>query len=372
MSEDAPGLGGRWSQKRPTDATEDNKKQRTDSVDKYQSLLRQLVSDSPTPFAQSTWSDQKWQQLATLVDADVVTDAVSEETQRRVAEILAPLSVEFRKLPKNLARIQEKNSEDVATVAKNATVEPAQRKLVNFFRQVSDLCACRVKCSVTEISRIVNFLRFKGLSSVVYVRGSTDEKPLGSFFDVATQSVKDIVEYVYLYHPYVGHVVEIQIGEPFALLAFEINSVRRNGATLPKLFGPGLLYDPVKKFVLSPSTRTEEERVGLLVKVREQFQGEYRERLLESIVGINNSVVMFEKPAGFRDDLLPAAKLLRGCRLYEYLANFSHEELQYLLYFTPQNMLRPLFSEDYLFDADENELCEPLPFFLARMKNYRR
>jgi hypothetical protein len=373
MSSPAPTLRGNWEKKRKDGAhgTEEAKAKRIDSVGVYQEKLKQLVADSPAPFDTDSWSDPKWQELAALITEEVTEDAVSKDTVVRVAEVLAPLAAEYRIAPKKLKRIKQKNDEDSAIAAENATLpESEPKKKVNFFRQVNDLCACRVKCSVTEISKVVNFLRYKGLEHVVYVRGSTAENPYGDFIDVATQTVKDIVQYVYLYDPYIGHIVEIQIGEPFALLAFEINSARRNDSSLSKLFGNGFIYNPVKIFILNPTDRSEDARLVLLEMARSWFQGDYRERLLASIREIDNKVVLFPKPDFSGEPPTAATNVMRGCLLWEYLALFSHEALRYFLYFTPANMLRPLFSPSGLYNKQENLVCKPVPYYKARSRVY--
>jgi hypothetical protein len=158
MSSPAPELTGNWrdDRKRPGDGmdTSDAKAKRSDSVSAYRERLKQLVAGSANPFQKdSSWADPKWQELGAMVTKDVVADAVSVATTKRVAAVLAPLSVEFRTNQKKLERIAEENREDSAIAAKNATRPEGEKKEpVDFFRQISDLCACRVACTVVEIS----------------------------------------------------------------------------------------------------------------------------------------------------------------------------------------------------------------------------
>jgi hypothetical protein len=217
---------------------------------------------------------------------------------------------------------------------------------------------------------MINFLRFKGLSNVVYVCGATAANPYGEF-KTAVKTVNDIVAHAYLYHPAIGHVVEIQIGEPFALVALEIDSARRDNASLPELFGDGLLYNRVKGFVLDTWIRHESERERVLGEVQAAFRsirGNYGERLLTAVREIKNATVLFPTPAFSKDEeaLLAVATGMRGCMLWQVMGLFSHEVLHYLLYFTPENMLRPLFSNEGLYDAEEDQICPPVPYHKAR------
>ena len=162
---------------------------------------------------------------------------------------------------KTKKRVDEKN--DFANMPKN--IERAGH--VDHFKVVSDFMAGRVHCKVTEIEDTVN--KFKKLASEndgwCVVRGDGNDtygahKKNGEF--------KNIVQYLFVYLPKMGHVTEIQIGHEFTGLTFTIDSFLRDNKDkfsadqLPvKIWGDITkgtnLYDTVKNYLLLQSQDPE-------------------------------------------------------------------------------------------------------------------
>ena len=183
-------------------------------------------------------------------DYGITVISRNEKTKKRVGE-----KNEFANIPKNIERAGH----------------------VDHFKVVSDFMAGRVHCKVSEIEDTVN--KFKKLAiendGWCVVRGDGNDtygahKKNGEF--------KDIVQYLFVYLPKMGHVTEIQVGHEFTSLTFTIDSFLRDNKDkisadqLPvKIWGDKNkgtnLYDTVKNYLLLQSQ--DPENSELLAKKKE-------------------------------------------------------------------------------------------------------
>jgi hypothetical protein len=193
-------------------------------------------------FEQTGWGGDAWRQVAETASPEAMEDAVSETTMRAIFKVFGPLS-DRRTAPKSLARAEKK-------------LEQAPTGPTNYFRVFNDWAASRLFCRVDEIQ--VNIDRLRNLAllakepgAVFYVRGESYQLPYGNYV-TETGAVKDGVQYAYYYSETIGHIVEIQIGEPLLLFAFKLNSLKRQDEQLVSPFDkPTKLYDKFLRLTLS-------------------------------------------------------------------------------------------------------------------------
>ena len=103
-------------------------------------------------------------------------------------------------------------------------------KPINYFKVVSDFAAATVYCSVNEIENMV--VKFQGLAKDAggwcAVRG-LGQDPYG--YHKKDGEFKDIVQYLFVYLPEIGHVIELQVCHPFARETFKRDSFLRDNKT---------------------------------------------------------------------------------------------------------------------------------------------
>lgn len=197
------------------------------------------------------WAAEEWKVLGTTLTQEIANDAFSHHE-----ELTALLAYHLdqkhyvRPKAKDLKRIEKKLSEQY----------PGRE---NYFKVLSDLLAVRIHCDVTMIAGIIGRLQeiFGQRGSQIYLRGVSHDQPLGSFFTLLSapgdkklskvDRYLDIVQYLYVYDPIMGYLIEIQVGHPFAGLTFEIDSALRDNKDcgLIDLWSDGF-YGHVKQHIL--------------------------------------------------------------------------------------------------------------------------
>lgn len=189
----------------------------------YQVALKELVTK--TGMSQDSWSSEDWKRVAELATEQDLTEAY--EKTGLVAKRLARLGVLWPSKAKTLERVHQK-----------ITTHDG-----NYFKSVSDFIGFRVNCELEHIAVKLTLLRSLE-DCVCYVRQPqfVDEK--GKY--------RDITQYVYLYftdvgnalQSSIGHVIELQIGHPFAAYTFMTDSLIRDRLTrIEKAKEQGIILD---------------------------------------------------------------------------------------------------------------------------------
>lgn len=217
------------------------------------------ICDAPKAiFEQLEWGSDDWKFMGEEATEEILVDANSIENQTILFEYVGFVA-QLRQVPKSLDRVKEKHSTAVA-----------KGKAGNLFGAGNDWMAARLYCRADFIvDTIVKFKEHVARidpGAIVGVRGETDTNPYAHLNNDGT--IKDPFEYVYLYTPRLGYIVEIQIGEPAPLLCFEINSQRRNDPTLSSPFGREKLFAHVVEYVLrTPGAPSSEELRAMIVSM---------------------------------------------------------------------------------------------------------
>lgn len=213
-------------------------------MSEYNRLLAAIVgsgSSRGTIDAISTPDDLRWAELTQLIDEDVLIDAAGSGDQLR--KIFFDIQLDIKPI-KTMARIVQKTKEQHLTYK-------------NYFKSCSDLSACRVTASNLTMMRIL----IHHIEDVTIAHGGKFHIRKPSFWN--DRQYVDIVQYVYVYLPQLGHIVEMQIGHPFALYTFKADSCIRDGGDVVDLWADGF-YTMMKQHMLegfngTPYTNTFEQ-----------------------------------------------------------------------------------------------------------------
>jgi hypothetical protein len=185
----------------------------------YSELLTQAatcMSDQTHPI---------WNALASEISEEVLHNAWSKTDA--VRHIYAPHvgSLFIGRPCKNMDRIRVK-----LTTA------------INKFKVVSDHIAFRIPCEVQGIPVVISALAAHTPADTFFTRPSNGP---------------DIVQYAYAYRADIGHIVEFQVGHPFAAYTFKVDSALRDNPNcgLIDVWKDGV-YNKVKDYLLARATNT--------------------------------------------------------------------------------------------------------------------
>lgn len=174
-----------------------------------------------------------WKELVPLISSEVLTDA--HNSYRQYEDLFYGLHEVSRPL-KTMKRINIKSQSTREDVP---------------FKVNSDLCAVQfrtydiksIKSIMTELQR-----RIIAEEGIFQIRNSIED---------ANNNFTDIIQYAFAYVPSIGYIIEIQVGHPFAMYTFKVDSLIRDkridGISLEgivDLWDNGF-YDYVKSAILS-------------------------------------------------------------------------------------------------------------------------
>jgi len=201
----------------------------TSVVQLYKRAVRDTIDNGGLHVAR----DVRWEFIARGITQEILDDATQ---QSRVAvatfePLVGPL---IPRAPKTLKRVRTKLSE----IEQHDSV---------YFRAVVDFIAFRVPCQVDQIAGKCNAIW--NYCDDGEQKGSVAFK--GTVWDLNRHQYVDIVQYCYAYLPSLGHIVEFQIGHPFASYTFAVDSALRDNPNcgLVDLWQGGV-YQQVRSYIL--------------------------------------------------------------------------------------------------------------------------
>lgn len=171
------------------------------TVTPYKELLSSIVLEHK---AFQDVNHTCWKDLVGLITSDVLADAHKASTE--YVELFRGMNVVARPL-KSMSRI---------TVKAQGTRPDVP------FKVNSDLCAIRVPTyNVSLIKPIMNELqkRVASFNGEFYIRNNIED---------SEGNCTDIIQYAFAYIPIIGYIVEIQVGHPFAMYTFTVDSIIRD------------------------------------------------------------------------------------------------------------------------------------------------
>lgn len=175
----------------------------------------------------------QWKELVPKITDEVLLDA--HNSYLKYEELFSGLNGESRPL-KTMKRINIKSQGTRDDVP---------------FKVNSDLCAVRFPTyDIKNIKNIIEEIRQRVIDEegIFQIRNSIED---------ADSNLIDIIQYAFAYVPSIGYIIEIQVGHPFAMYTFKVDSVIRdkriNGESLDgivDLWDNGF-YSFVKSIVLN-------------------------------------------------------------------------------------------------------------------------
>ncbi|MCD6027397.1 MAG: hypothetical protein K0R08_1916 [Solimicrobium sp.] len=160
-----------------------------------------------------------WKEIHANLSDEFLEDASS--ATHKFSDICMNVGITLNEIrpTKSMQRITTK-FEGIRKYAESSGKSP------NYFKVVSDFAGATVYCSVNEIENTV--AKFQDLAKTsggwCAVRG-LGQDPYG--YHKKDDEYKDILQYLFVYLPEVGHVVEIQVGHPFGRETFKRDSFLR-------------------------------------------------------------------------------------------------------------------------------------------------
>lgn len=167
------------------------------SIQAYKTKLAQIVKSSFQDLESNRWTE-----TLDLIDQDVLTDAFSQIDQ--VKQIY-------------WSDIQSRTCKRMARVEKKKQIP----SLDFAFKANSDFLAFRIPCHPHEIENIM----FNIISITVENQGQSHVR--GKIRNEEDQLI-DIVQFVYVFLPQIGYIIEFQVGHPFAFYTFRLDTHLRN------------------------------------------------------------------------------------------------------------------------------------------------
>lgn len=186
------------------------------SVDLYLETLHTVASNH-----MDDWNHESWNSIPPLITQEVLDYSYDQVSNVKSKFINYFLTSRTQKL---MSRITEK-------------IEEQSGRYAGSFKVICDLIAFRIKINkIQEIQKAIDY--FIQRCQYIFVR------------DPGTQ---DIVKYVYVYLENIG-MVEIQIGHPFAIYTFTVDSQLRDDPSLDLVdLWQNDFYVNTKKKILDPS-----------------------------------------------------------------------------------------------------------------------
>ena len=190
---------------------------------KYQEVLSKIVRKCGL----SNYGNE-WGQLYEHINQNVLNDA--HNLSQHIYQYYYPLELIPRKC-KTIDRIKTKHSE---------------KKRDKEFKVNSDFIAFRVKVSEpTNIPAVIEYIANKTneIGGVYHIRN-----PI-----INNNKLTDIIQYIYVYLPIVGYIMEFQVGHPLSMFVFSIDSKIRDGEKLVDLWNNNF-YSNLVKHILGEIT----------------------------------------------------------------------------------------------------------------------
>jgi hypothetical protein len=223
-----------------------------------------------------------WEALARGKLTDAVLSHAANVVTPKFVNILAKHGIS-----EDVAQRTQKTKKRILSKLVEAGARVADGDPLAHFKVNSDLCAIRVHTAMDNIGATMRVI----YAAVVSEPGG---KCWLRDYDAIVRN-KDIVGFVFAYIPALGFVIEVQVGHPFALYAFKLNSEMRNakhaGDTEEELMGMlnlfhGKFYTKVKRQLLR-----EDDPESTLAMFQKQWPapdiGEAHPRLLVILRGID-------------------------------------------------------------------------------------
>lgn len=173
------------------------------SINVYKEKLASVINDG------KVFEDAKsplWTELVPLITEEVLEDAHTSCLSYAKIFNTDNLNAQARPL-KTMERIAVKSQATRPDVP---------------FKVNSDLCALRFETyDVTEIKHIMEVLRqtVEKEQGFFYIRNSIEDE---------NGNLNDIVQYAFAFIPHIGYIVELQVGHPFAVYTFTVDSIIRD------------------------------------------------------------------------------------------------------------------------------------------------
>lgn len=174
----------------------------------------------------------EWKKLYNHVDQKILDNAYSYTN--KIIELYHPLKLQPRK-SKNYERVKNKNKES--------------KQYSKDFKVNCDFLAFRIcvdepyniKDTIDKIIKIT-----EKNNGIFHIRNSIIDK---------NGNLIDIIQYVYVYLPDVGYIIEFQIGHPFAMYVFTSDSLIRDGNSDVVDLWENNFYNNVVKLILNKENK---------------------------------------------------------------------------------------------------------------------
>ena len=200
------------------------------SVALYKNTLSSIVYEHN---GLTNLTSPQWKELVPKITNEVLLDA--HNSYIKYEKLFSGLNGESRPL-KTMTRINIKSQGTRDDVP---------------FKVNSDLCAVRFPTyDINKINKIMNEIRQRVIDEqgIFQIRNSIEDD---------NNNIIDIIHYAFAYVPSIGYIIEIQVGHPFAMYTFKVDSVIRdkriNGESLDgivDLWDNGF-YNFVKSIILN-------------------------------------------------------------------------------------------------------------------------
>jgi hypothetical protein len=214
-----------------------------------------------------------WTELTPLITEEVLVDA--HRSCKKYEEVFVGMGVESRPL-KTMKRIEIKKQANRPDVP---------------FKVNSDLCAVRLPTyDIASISSHMVEIRKRVLEEegLFYLRNNIMDG----------QTVTDIIQYAFVYIPRIGYIAEIQVGHPFAIYTFTIDSIIRDkrleGVSLDgivDLWDNGF-YTFVKSFILNKCNNKNKLEVQSLEDFINMYPTKNRMLIDETLMKIIRYIII--------------------------------------------------------------------------------
>lgn len=171
----------------------------SNSIDQYKQKLGELI-----PYSFGNMTDNAYSELIPLITQDVLDDAYNNKEKFISLFQELGLNLESR-TKKKIERIELKK-------------QGKQRDIA--FKVNSDFLAFRIPVELILISKTVEEIQniVKKNNGYCFIRNSIYDN----------DKLVDIVQYLFVYIPEIGYIVELQIGHKFAFYVFSIDSMIRD------------------------------------------------------------------------------------------------------------------------------------------------
>jgi len=203
------------------------------SIEVYKEILSKILYEDNV--FHGNYTSPAWKQLVPLITDNVLVDA--HKAQEQYKSMFSGFNVMTRPM-KTMDRIKIKSQGTRDDVP---------------FKVNSDLCAIQIPTyDIYKIKNIMKDIRQIVMeeTGLFHIRNSIED---------TNGNIQDIIQYAFAYIPSIGYIIEIQVGHPFAMYTFKVDSKIRDlrlagGSTdgIVDLWDNGF-YDFVKSSILNVS-----------------------------------------------------------------------------------------------------------------------